>query len=100
MGFGDGNGISWTICKQFAPRSRQISTPAPRHSIFMGWMLFLMPNQQCQSTEGTSLIIKQHLFRSQLLLLCDDIPTVIKQIRMISHDGDISMLQYSLTMMT
>ena len=26
--------------------------PAPRHSYFTGQMLFLMPNQQCQSTEG------------------------------------------------
>jgi len=26
-----GNGISWTICKS-APRSRQITTPAPHHS--------------------------------------------------------------------
>jgi len=28
------NGISWTICKQCAPLSRQITTPAPHHSIF------------------------------------------------------------------
>ena len=27
MGFWDGSGISWTICKQSAPRSRQITTP-------------------------------------------------------------------------
>jgi len=27
-------GISWTICKQSAPRSIQITTPVPRHSIF------------------------------------------------------------------
>ena len=26
-------GISWTICKQSAPRSRQITTPTPHHSI-------------------------------------------------------------------
>jgi len=53
MGFGDGSGISWTICKQSAPRSRQITTPTtPHHSIFIGWMFFLMPNQQCQSSEG------------------------------------------------
>jgi len=38
--------ISWTICKQSAPRSRQITTPTPHQSIFTGWMLFLMPNQQ------------------------------------------------------
>ena len=28
-----GNGISWAICKS-APRSRQITTPAPHHSVF------------------------------------------------------------------
>jgi len=44
--------ISWTICKQSAPRSREITTPAPYYSIFTGQMLFLMPNQQYQSTEG------------------------------------------------
>jgi len=27
-----GSGISWTICKQSAPRSRQITTPTPHHS--------------------------------------------------------------------
>ena len=32
MGFRDGSGISWTINKQSAPRSRQITTPAPHHS--------------------------------------------------------------------
>ena len=44
-------GISWTICKQSAPRSREITTPTPRRSIFTGRMLFLMPNQWCQSTK-------------------------------------------------
>jgi len=28
-----GNGISWAICKS-APHSRQITTPAPHHSVF------------------------------------------------------------------
>jgi len=53
MGFRYGSGISWAICKQCAPHSRQITMPTPYHSIFTGRMLFLMPNQQCQSTEGT-----------------------------------------------
>ena len=44
--------ISWTICKQSAPRSRQVTTPTRHHSIFTGRMLFLTPSQQCQSTEG------------------------------------------------
>jgi len=30
-----GSGISWTICKSFAPRSIQITTPAPHHSSFL-----------------------------------------------------------------
>jgi len=42
-------GISWAICKS-APRSRQITTPAPYHSVvFTGRMPFLPPNQQRQS---------------------------------------------------
>ena len=54
------SGISWTIRKQSVPHSRQITTPTPHHSIFTGQMLFLMPNQQCQSTEGKlKILIKQ-----------------------------------------
>jgi len=50
------SGISWIIFKQSAPRSGQIITPVtPHHSLFACRMLFLMPNQQCQSTEGKSL---------------------------------------------
>jgi len=47
-----GNGISWAVCKS-APRSRQITTPAPHHSVFTGRMPFLPPNQHRQSTEST-----------------------------------------------
>jgi len=50
------SGISLTICKQSAPCSRQITTPIPHHSVFTGRMLFLMPKQQCQSTEGRIII--------------------------------------------
>jgi len=51
------SGISCIICKQSAPSSRQITTPTPHHSIFPGQMLFLTPNQQCQSTEGKCLLL-------------------------------------------
>jgi len=37
--------ISWTIYKQFSPCSKQITTPAPLHSIFTDWMLFVTPDQ-------------------------------------------------------
>ena len=45
------SGISWTICKS-APHSRQITMPAPHHSVFTGRIPFMPPNQQRQSTEG------------------------------------------------
>ena len=46
-------GISWTICKSFAPHSRQITMPVPIIQFFTDRMLFLFltPNQQCQSPE-------------------------------------------------
>ena len=50
-----GSGISWAICKS-APHSRQITTPAPHHSVFTGRMPFLPPNQQRQSTEGSAVV--------------------------------------------
>ena len=50
-----GSGISWAICKS-APRSRQITMPAPQPlKFFTGQMPFLPCNQQRQSTEGTIL---------------------------------------------
>jgi len=45
-----GSGISWTICKSFAPCFRQLTTPVPHHSVFTGRMPFLPHNQQHQST--------------------------------------------------
>ena len=50
-----GSGISWAVCKS-APRSRQITTPAPHPSVFTGRMPFLPPDQQRQSTEGTKYV--------------------------------------------
>ena len=46
------SGISWTICKESAPRSGEITTPAPHHSSFTSRMLFMTPNQERQSTKG------------------------------------------------
>jgi len=50
--------ISGTICKQPTPCFRQITTPTPHQSMFTGQMLFLMCNQQCQSTEGSWILRK------------------------------------------
>jgi len=54
-----GSGISWAVCKS-APRSRQITTPAPHHSIFTGRLPFLPHNQQRQSTEGSRELISKY----------------------------------------
>ena len=54
-----GSGISWAICKS-ASRSSQITMPAPHHSFFTGWMPFLPPNQQRQSTKDNSLNMWQN----------------------------------------
>ena len=72
------SGIRWTICKQSAPHSRQITTSIPHHSIFTGWMLFLMPNQQCQSTEGRRknckfTYIPHHIHRAFVHIMLTDI---------------------------
>ena len=48
-----GCGISWTICKSFAPRSRQITTPVPHHSVFTGHMPFLLPINSIKPLIGT-----------------------------------------------
>jgi len=48
-----GSGISWTICKQSAPRSRQITTPTPHYSFFLqAGCSSRRPTDKCQSTEG------------------------------------------------
>ena len=53
------SGISWTICKQSAPRSRQITTPTPHHSIVTGRTLFLTPNQHWRLVRSTA-AVNQH----------------------------------------
>ena len=64
MGVWDVIDISWTICKQSAPCSRQTTTQTRHHSIFSDQMLFLAPSQQRQSTVG---MILAELF-SEILL--------------------------------
>jgi len=43
----------WTIRKSFAHRCREITAHLITQ-VFTGRMLFLMPSQQCQSTEGSA----------------------------------------------
>jgi len=60
------DGISWTICILSAPCSRQITTPTPHHSIFVCRILFLTPNQQCQTTAGTILAILYYTIKYKI----------------------------------
>jgi len=73
----DGSGISWAICKS-APRSIQITMPAPTFQFFTGQMPFLPPNQQCQSTEGPLSIPKSCVW--QLSVDGDDDDAVTRAI--------------------
>jgi len=52
---------------QVCTRSRQITTPAPHHSVFTGRMPFLLPNQQCQNTESRELKADQFLGNQESL---------------------------------
>ena len=52
MSLGNGSNVSWTICKQCAPHSRQITTPTPHSSIFTGWMFFLTPTSSVKALGG------------------------------------------------
>jgi len=75
LGFWDGSGISWIICKQSACRSRQITTPTPHHSTFTDRMLFLTPNcaKALKATLGDELnkpIISIQTLISEYLVDC------------------------------
>ena len=48
-----GSGISWAICKS-ALRSRQITTPAPHHSVFTGRMPFCHTTNSVKSLKANS----------------------------------------------
>jgi len=56
MGWQTGSGISWTICKSYAPHSRQITTPVPHHSQFLqvgcpsGWPTDTVKALKCEVT--------------------------------------------------
>jgi len=51
-----GSGISWAVCKSAHQTDNHASTPP---LFFTGWMPFLLPNKQRQSTEGIGIQIRQ-----------------------------------------
>jgi len=62
----------WQWNPLYAPRSRQITMPAPHCSVFTGRMPFMSPNQQHQSTEGIKINVMQkfNLISMQLYGQC------------------------------
>jgi len=58
--------ISWTICKQSAPRSRQITTPTPHQSILQAGCSSWCPTNS-QITEGITIMTSgQNCFKAKL----------------------------------
>ena len=91
-----GSGISCTICKSFAPCSRQTTMPAPHHSVFTGLMPFLTPNQQRQSTESTHNYYKQptiSLLLLPLLGLHTQLPMLSTLLSTVSSKNQFMLLQ-------
>lgn len=77
-----GSGISWTVCKSFAPRSRQTTMPVPHHSIFLRDECSF-----CQPTDSVKALkaVLYHLGR----LVCDYNKWSQKTIHRYSY-GDLS----------
>ena len=53
MWFWDNSGISWTICKQFARRCRQITTPIPHQSSRNFYSPIALPDAQPTMSNGS-----------------------------------------------
>jgi len=88
------SGISWTTYKQSAPRYRQITTPTPHQWIFTDRMLFLMPNQQCQSTEGTysSKYISLVIFSTTSFGAFSALTVLLRRMKAVSHSASRSII--------
>ena len=95
-----GNGISWAICK-FAPRSRQITTPAPHHSVFYRpdalpaaqptaskhWRHWIqhsqyLHSQYCAARAWCSGLLADDFGHTTLLLLANSVSLVDKEERL------------------
>ena len=60
-----GSGISWAICKT-APRSRQITTPAPHHSVFLqAGCPSCRPTNSVKALKGEALKGDYHIMNSK-----------------------------------
>jgi len=82
------NGINWTICKSFAPWSRQIITPAPHHTIFiarrsyasavLGFVILSVRlSHACFVTNPKNLLVIFFIPRERAILLVSCHPTVV-----------------------
>jgi len=46
-----GSGISWAVCKS-APRSKQLTTPAPHHSVLQAGCTFCCPTDSVKALKA------------------------------------------------
>jgi len=60
------NGIRWTICKSFAPRCRQITTPVPHHSVLSRWRPSCRPSNSVKALKATWALYKYKYFYGRL----------------------------------
>jgi len=54
------SGMSWTICKQSAPRSRQITSPTPHSSRPVHWQKTTSKVSWLQSYSGSKWIVRRY----------------------------------------
>jgi len=83
--FWDAVASAGPYAKQSASRSRQITTTTPHHSIFTGRVLFLMPNLECQSTEGKWRSTNEKNYICKYLLTLDYIRSLKVNLRVWQH---------------
>jgi len=96
-----GSGIRWEICK-FAPRSRQITTPAPHCSVFLQARC-----PSCRPTNSVKALKPIRCKKRDAILTCDQKPTGVRLIysteprtkkwrtgRLKSKNGYVHMLFY------
>jgi len=66
----NGSGINWAVCKS-ATRSRQITTPAPHHSVFLrAECPSYYPTNSVESTEGKLFYFSVNLNEFFSLIIC------------------------------
>jgi len=75
MGLRDGCGIIWTICKQPAPHSRQITTPTPHTQFFQAGCPSCLPTNSVEALKALHYwwVTEYNTKQQMCLAICVDI---------------------------